>query len=196
MKKNNGLTIRKLCLVVGVVVLAGGLILLAVWQWNIKRSMEKSQEYVQTLCSLLPHPQPAAPEERRDNTMPVLSVKGTDFVGIIEMPQYESILPICANWGKTSMYPCRFYGSIYDGTLQIGATSQQGQYVFYREISVGDNVFFTDMEGNRYALEITDLRYEKHADQTTLQREDAVLTLFIKNLYASEYLIVYCNVAS
>ena len=125
--------------------------------------------------------------------MSVLSIDGTDFIGIIEMPRYESALPVGADWGHLTKYPCRFNGSIYDGTMQIGATSQKGQYDFYRDISVGDQVYFTDMEGNRYTLTVTDLRYEKHADQSTLQKRESALALFIKNVYAFEYLIVYCN---
>ena len=107
---------------------------------------------------------------------------------------YGSALPVCNTWGLPSRYPCRFSGSIYDGTMQIGATSQAGQYDFFREITVGDSLYFTDMEGNRYAYEVTDLHYEKHADQAALQRNEAALTLFIKNVYALEYLVVFCNV--
>ena len=50
-----------------------------------------------------------------------------------------------------------------DNTMQMGGTAQEGQYSFYRELSVGDDVYFTDMEGNRYACTITDIRFEKHA---------------------------------
>ena len=77
--------------------------------------------------------------------------------------------------------------------MQIGATTQKGQYDFYRELSVGDQVIYTDVEGNRYTFSITSLRYEKHADQAALQREEAPLTLFVKNIYSFEYLIVSCN---
>ena len=52
---------------------------------------------------------------------------------------------------------------------------------------------YRNMEGNRYALEVTDLRYAKHADQEALGRREADLVLFIKNMYAFEYIIVYCN---
>ena len=126
--------------------------------------------------------------------MSVLSVDGTDFVGIVEFPHYESALPVCADWGGISKFPCRFSGSIYNGTMQIGATTQKGQYDFYRELSVGDTVSYIDVEGNRYTFTITSLRYEKHADQAALQHEDAPLKLFVKNIYSFEYLIIFCDV--
>ena len=78
--------------------------------------------------------------------------------------------------------------------VQIGATSQKGQYDFYREISVGDTVIFTDVEGNQYTYTVTNLQYEKHADQITLDREESSLTLFIKNVYGFEYLIISCDI--
>ena len=77
--------------------------------------------------------------------------------------------------------------------MQIGGTSQKGQYDFYRDISVGDSLFFTDMEGNRYSYEVKDIRYEDDADQSTLDFEEASLTLFIKNVYAFEYIVVNCQ---
>ena len=72
--------------------------------------------------------------------------------------------------------------------------SQKGQYDFYRDISVGDSAFFTDMEGNRFSYTVTDIRYEKNAAQSTLQCKDTSLTLFVKNVYAFEYVIIYCDV--
>ena len=192
--KMKGLTIRKICVLVGICLLVVAIVILALWRWNIHSSEKRAQYYVNTLQELIPDPQNAVPEERRDNTMSVLSVDETDFVGIVELPRYESVLPVCADWGKTFNYPCRFSGSIYDGTMQIGATTQKGQYDFYRELSVGDAVIYTDVEGNRYTFAIASLRYEKHADQAALQHEDAPLTLFIKNIYSFEYLIVFCDV--
>ena len=192
--KMKGFSIHKICILVGACLLVGAIVILALWRWNISNSEKQAQYYVSTLRALIPEPQNAVPEERRDNTMSVLSVDGTDFVGIVELPRYASALPVCADWGKTSKYPCRFSGSIYNGTMQIGATTQKGQYDFYRELSVGDTVSYTDVEGNRYTFVITSLRYEKHADQTALEYEDAPLTLFIKNIYSFDYLLVFCDV--
>lgn len=193
--KMKDLSIRRICILVGVCLLAGAIVILSLWRWNISNSEKQAQYYVSTLRELIPAPQNAVPEERRDNTMSVLSVDGVDFVGLIELPRYGSALPVCAEWGKTFKYPCRFGGSIYNGTMQIGATTQKGQYDYYRELSVGDTVNYTDTEGNRYTFEITSLRYAKHADQSALQQNDAALTLFIKNIYSFEYLIIFCDVS-
>ena len=194
MKKSN--LIQKMCALVGGLMLVSALTALLYWQWNINHSQKQASIYVETLRNLMPQPQNAVPEERRDNTMSVLSVDGVDFVGIVELPRYGSVLPVCGNWGRTSQYPCRFGGSIYDGSLQIGATTQKGQYSFYREISVGDTVIFTDVEGNRYIFQVAAMRYEKHIDQVALQRQEAALTLFVKNIYSFEYLIIFCENAA
>ena len=194
MKKINEHVIPKIFVFLGVCLLLVGALVLICWQWNIYSSIQKTETYVEILRNLIPEPQGAVPEERRDNSMPVLSVDKTDFIGVLEMPRYDSALPISADWGRTTKYPCRFNGSIYDSTMQIGATSQKGQYDFYYDISVGDTVIFTDVEGNRYTYTVTNLKYESHADQTALNREESALTLFIKKVYDFEYLIVYCDV--
>lgn len=187
---------KKICLWAGVGLLIAAAIALIYWQGNIRSWEQKTAGYLSAITARIPTPQSAIPEERTNNAMPVLSIDGTDFVGILEMPRYGASLPVGAHWGKVSSYPCLFDGSVYDGTLQIGATTQAGQYDFYRDISVGDAVYFTDMEGNRYEYTITDLRYVNRADQAALAEKDAGLTLFIKNIYGFSYLIVSCNTPS
>lgn len=193
MRKRHNPTASHVCVLAGSCLLIIAVLLPLLWQWGISSSAQKMKDYVQMIRTRIPQPQSAIAEQRRDNTMAVLSLDGTDFVGILEIPRYDSAVPVCANWGEVSMHPCRLSGSIYDATMQIGGTSQNGQFDFYRDISVADAVYFTDMEGNRYAYSVTDIRYEKHADQTALQRKDAALTLFIKNIYAFEYIIIFCN---
>lgn len=187
---------NRLCVLIGICLLIVAALVLIFWQWKIHDSQQKASKYLQTIRTLIPEPQNAALEEKHDNAMPVLDVSGKDFIGILEMPKFRSSLPVCADWGKVSEYPCRLGGNVYDRTIQIGTTSQKGQYDFYREISVGDFLYFTDMEGNRFSYEVADIRHEKHADQTTLHREDAALTVFIKNVYSFEYIIIFCDYVS
>jgi len=185
--------IERLCLLLGIVLLVCAIAMLIWWQWNIQNSQQKATEYVQLLSTLMPDTESAFPEPRRNNSMPVLALDGKDFVGILEIPMHDSTLPVCADWGSSHQLPCLFDGSVYDGSIKIGGTSQNGQFAFYRDISVGDSVYFTDTEGRVYSYTVADLRYEKHADHEALERLDADLTLFIKNIYAFEYIIVFCS---
>ena len=194
MKKIIKRDIPKICILMGAFLLAVGIFVLIFWQYSIDSSIQKSKTYVQTIRTLIPEPQGTVLEQRRNNSMSSLSIEGIDFVGILEMPQHKSVLPVCADWGNVTKYPCKFSGSVYDRTIKIGATSQKGQYDFYREISVGDAVVFTDTEGNRYTYKVTNLQYEKHANQNTLNQQESALTLFVKNIYDFEYLIVSCDV--
>lgn len=185
--------VNKIYLLIGILFMVGAASVFVMWQWRIDNSKEQIESYVQTIQTAIPEPQGAVLEESSDNIMPMLSIEGTDFIGLLELPLYESVLPVCSEWGSITRYPCCFSGSIYDGSMQIGATSQKGQYDYYREISVGDQVYFTDMTGNRFGYEIRDLQYVKHADKEVLENEDTELILFVKNLYGFEYLVIYCD---
>ena len=136
------ITLRRLFLLAGITLLITAAVVLFYWQRSIRISEQQARSYVQSLSTLIPEPQGAFPEERRDNTMPVLSSDNKNFVGILEMPLYESVLPVCNDWGQSSRYPCRFSGSIYDRTIQVGATTQKGQYDFYRDLSLGEKLSF------------------------------------------------------
>lgn len=185
---------KKSLLIAGIISIAAAIFLLGASIYATHASEKLSISYVQTIRTLIPEPEGAVLKEKYDNTMPSLSVDGIDFVGILEMPDYSSALPVCAQWERPSKYPCRLSGSIYDGSMQIGGTTQNGQYDFYRDISVGDQVYFTDMQGARYGYAVKDIRYEKHADQSALTSEDAPLTLFIKNVYGFDYILIFCDI--
>lgn len=58
---------------------------------------------------------------------------------------------------------------------------------------MGDTLFYTDMEGNRFSYAVTGIRHAQHADQSTLRQSDADLTLFIQNIYAFEYILIFCS---
>ena len=194
MSKKKRSLFRDICLFAGVGLLSAALVALFFWQRGIHISAERAAEAVAALQTLLPSPRGAVPEARRDNSMPVLSLEGEDYIGILEIPAFGSALPVGAHWGNSSRYPCRFSGSVYDRSIRIGATTQAGQYDFYREISVEDSLYFTDMTGNRYSYTVTDIRYAKHAAQETLESREADLMLFIQNVYAFEYIQIYCKV--
>ena len=105
--KKNGFTIQRICIFAGVSLLVGALVVLALWRWNVSSSEKQAQYYVNTLQALMPEPQNAVPEERRDNTMSVLSVDGCGNDWLLDVYIQSAV-------GSTSDGRYEVYDGIYD----------------------------------------------------------------------------------
>lgn len=193
MKSHTKDCVRRGCIVIGCGLISCSVIMLVCRQVLIYVSVEKATQYVSILRTLMPDPEPAVPEKQINDCMPVLSVDGIDFIGILEYPQYNSCLPVCAKWGETDFFPCRYTGSVYDGTMIVRSTNQKGQYPFAQDINISDFFYFTDMVGNQYSYRVSEILHRNHADKEILYDNDADLVLFIKNNYAFEYTIIYMS---
>ena len=123
--------------------------------------------------------------------MPVLSIDGADFAAIIEVPAYSAKLPVYGRWDalKVSAYPCRYTGSMYDGSLVIG----MGESAVMQSISVGDAVYITDMTGLCYAYGVSDVIVTDDVSTEHLTSLDADLVLFARRSYSGEYTVVCCK---
>lgn len=154
---------------------------------------EKMQQQTETILSLIPEPKASVLTYQPDTDMPALTLDKTDFISILEFPKQNRKFPINAKWEKTYATPCRYAGSIYDGSLVIGGTNQNGQFDFIKTVCVNDKVLCTNMTGTQYSYTITDITYRKHADNDTIYESNDDLIIFVKNMYAFEYIFIRCN---
>lgn len=162
-------------------------------QCQIQKYSDALSEYVHTLEGLIPEEHSAVIEPRVNNTMTSLSVNENNFVAILSLPSNDATFPVGVSWESIDAYPCLYSGSVYDGSLVIGTTSQRGQFDFVKDVSVGNKVYLTDMTGNRFSYEVADIQYSDHADNQTLASDPHDLTIFVKNVYAFEYIIIRCS---
>ncbi len=188
------ISFSNLCIVAGCGLVMVALVMLVFWYASAAVYETRCDEYVNTLNAVLPETQNAVPEERLNNTMPILEAQGKDFVALLEFPTFGSTLPVCDDWGKPTAYPCRFTGSVYNNTLVIGSSDRKGQMNYVKDLSVGDSVYVTDMTGNRYAYQISDILISSDVDRDTLCSSDARLTIFVKHSMNFEYTILRCNI--
>ena len=187
------INLRQLCFSAGIILILSAMVWLILWQISAQKNTEKIQAYVDMLYELIPDPQASVLEPRTNNTMPSLNVKNENFVAIIEVPMNTASFPVGASWNTNNKYPCRYDGSVYDGTLIIGTTNHKGQFDFVKEITVGNALYITDMTGNRFYYNVTDIQYSNHADNDVLYNNETDLTIFVKNIYALEYIILHCT---
>ena len=90
-----------------------------------------------------PSPTPLDPE------MPVVMLDGYEYVGYVEIPTLGLKLPVMAEWDYTRLQiaPCRQFGSSRTDNLVIAAHNYDTHFGKLKELSKGDTVIFTDMEG-------------------------------------------------
>lgn len=175
----------------GVALIAVSLCAAAVFGLLQRRGERQAADIARQIEAALPPRTVGAEEAYSAMQMPALSIEGEDFVGLVEIPAYGVTLPLCDEWQPTQLnrYPCRFWGTAYDGSLIIGGGAKQ--FACLKQIQNGDEVRVTDMQGAVFTYTVTRIRRTDHADRDTLQSE-AALTLFARDGYNMEYIIVEC----
>lgn len=88
--------------------------------------------------------------------MPTIDVNGVSYCGILEIEVLDMKLPVTSRWDydKLRIAPCRFRGTAYQSGFVICAHNYISHFGQLREIQVGDRIYFTDMDGNRFAYEV------------------------------------------
>ena len=182
-------------LILGVMLIIGSVGYYAWMRYSVKENAADAKKTVDKMYTLMPELTNGVPDERSNTTMSSLEIDGDSFVGIIEVPVYESKLPIYASWDtdKLNRFPCRFFGSVYNKTLMIGGSENDGQFDFITQISLGDSVCITDTMGVRYTFQVSSIRRCKDISADKLLSEESSLIFFAKNSLDFDYVVVYCN---
>ena len=167
-------------------------------KYSVQRNAARAESLVQTLYSLMPTVRDGAPDHRANPTMSALEISKMSFVGVVELPDYDCQLPIYSQWkrAKVRQFPCRYTGSVYDNSLIIGASDNDGQFDFIKQLSNGDSVYVVDTTGVRYTYTVTNILRTKDVGTENLRKIQADLTLFVQNSLNMDYTVVYCSFES
>lgn len=94
--------------------------------------------------------QPQIPE------MTVVQIDGYGYIGFVAFPTLGTELPIMADWSydQLKISPCQYTGSVFTDDLVLMAHNYWGHFGQINDLSVGDAVNFTDMDGNVYHYEV------------------------------------------
>lgn len=103
-------------------------------------------------------PQTAAPEPLPAE-MAVTEIDGYEYIGFVSIPALELELPVMADWDYTRLRkaPCRYSGSYLTDDLVIAAHNYNSHFGRLSTLSIGDDVYFTDMDGNTHAYTASEL---------------------------------------
>ena len=115
-----------------------------------------------------------------DMEMPVETINGTDYIGVLTIPALELELPIISQWNYPNLKtaPCRYSGSAYLNNLIICGHNYISHFGNLKNLREGDLAVFTDMDGNRFTYKMVERETLLPADVDAMESGDWDLTLF------------------
>ncbi|MGM9603088.1 MAG: sortase [Faecousia sp.] len=196
--KNKG----KCLIVLGLLLMAAALFLTGYNLYEQQRAKESSRQVMDVLKSrILPkalgeggtkkaqNQQPLPNLEKAaiadyllypDMEMPVKTIDGIDYIGVLQIPALSLELPIISTWSYPNLKiaPCRYSGSAYGSNLILCAHNYPSHFGNLNKLREGDIATFTDMDGNVFTYTLVERETLPPDDADTLTAGDWDLTLF------------------
>lgn len=179
-----------LFLILGCLLLAAAAALLLVQQGQARRTVRENSAVVQTMQTMLADRWQGSVDPEHTGNMPALELEGTDYVALLEIPDYNLQLPVAAAWDPAQV--SRYDGTAYNGTLVIGGADHPGQFGCFDKIGIGTQIILTDMTGCTFTYTVQWVDRLKNAETADLTGGDGDLTLFVRDSQLLEYIILRC----
>ena len=186
----------------GLLLIAAALLLACFNLWDEQRAANSAGETLQELevvCS--EQAETTEPGELPDYLlapdleMPAVEEDGGDYIGVLELPLLGLELPVMESWSYPDLRvaPCRYSGSAYQDDMVVAAHNYKSHFGRLKELRPGDEVRFTDMEGNVFRYAVAELETLGKYDVEKMTSGDWDLTLFTCTYGGKSRVTVRCQ---
>ena len=187
----------------GLLLLAAALFLTGYNLWDEQRAGDAAAAILEQMAALQGRAQEGMdsagqmrPEDlpSPDKEMPVVTIDGEDYIGVLEFPELDLTLPVISEWStsKLKTAPCRYTGSAYRDNLVIAGHNYRTHFGKLQNLSMGDSVVFYDVDGNRFAYEVAQVEELGATAIEEMVTGDWDLTLFTCTLSGQTRFTVRC----
>lgn len=165
----------------GLLLIAAALFLSVYNEWESHEARDSARQVIAQLCDELPTEagEPTTlPDVRQE--MPVKTIDGRDYIGVLSIPSLELELPVISQWDYPALKvaPCRYSGSLYQDNLIICAHNYASHFGKLKELQPGDIVLFTDMDEHVVTFQMVERETLNPMDAEGMEAGDWDLTLF------------------
>jgi len=186
-----------ICIVFGAAFILAALCLF-VWNWNENRKAgeaiteilpQVTDEIERAMQNAADIPDPYGPE------MTETQIDGYSYIGKLSVPALNLELPVMADWSypKLKVAPCRYYGSTKTDDLVIAAHNYSYHFGMIKNLSPGDAVYFTDMDGVVSGYEVAEIDTLSPASVEEMTDSGFDLTLFTCTYGGQSRVTVRCE---
>lgn len=127
--------------------------------------------------------------------MPTRQIDGADYIGILELPQLNLVLPVIDQCTESNLKlaPCRYTGSAYQPDFVICAHNYAAHFGSLSNLGLGDPVTFTDLEGKVFSYTVASVELLAPTAVEEMTESGWDLTLFTCTVGAQSRLAVRCR---
>lgn len=193
----------------GLVFVVGGLLLIAAAAalsaynvWEADQAGESSEATLEALDQRIPVleelnlPEELIPDHilNPKMDMPTQEVDGHKYIGRIDIPILDISLPVMDSWSYENLKtaPCRYKGSAYLNNMILAAHNYTKHFGPIRRLLPGDEVIFTDVDGNIFYYSVAELEQLEGTDVDEMEAGEWDLTLFTCTLGGQYRITVRC----
>lgn len=152
---------------IGLLLIMSAFLLVLYNIWDAGRAKEASDEIVSKLREIIPDEAPELPEyEASKEEMPVEEIDGYFYIGMLDIPELDLVLPVMAEWDyeRLKISPCRYAGSYYSENMVICAHNYSKHFSPIKWIDIGADIYFTNVEGQTYHYQVSSRETVQPAD--------------------------------
>ena len=186
---------------VGLLLIAAALALVAYNIADAQRAAKSAAQALEALEQASPAVSAAEPDAvpayvaDPDMEMPTVTVEGNDYIGQLDIDALGLSLPVISEWSYPALKvaPCRYTGSAYQNNMIIAAHNYSSHFGRLSQLSAGDAVRFTDVDGNVFTYTVSQIEDLPGTAIEEMQAGDWDLTLFTCTLGGRTRVTVRCT---
>lgn len=130
--------------------------------------------------------------------LPLVTVGDFDYCGTVSLPTLGIELPVIHEWTYPGLRvaPCRYEGTPYLNNMILCAHNYSTHFGEIKNLSVGDEVSFTDNQGNVFLYRVTEIEKLGPWDSVRMIEGNYGLTLFTCTIGGKSRVTVRCEKAA
>ena len=127
--------------------------------------------------------------------MPTEKIEGQYYIGVLKIPALSLELPVISEWSYPNLKiaPCRYQGSAYLNNMIIAAHNYSSHFGRLKNLSPGDEITFTDVDGNSFLYKVAAVETLSSYDIEDMTEGNWALTLFTCTVGGEYRVTVRCE---
>ena len=156
----------KLLMTIGLLLIAAAFLLMVYNIWESKKAENMSEEILNQIkdgqdenVSSDDADEKPLYEIYPDMEMPVLTIDGVDYIGILTVPSLGLELPVAGNCSYPNLRrsPCRYKGSAYSNDMIIAGHNYSRHFGGLKNLAIGEEISFRDVDGHIFQYQVDDI---------------------------------------